>query len=78
MNNLIVYLNVVDSYHLSPGWHLDSKHTHASAAAAVPALLIVYMDSHFLVGLQHKGYQSLHESAFLTSQNMQKLATTAT
>lgn len=43
------------SHHLGPGWHLHSKHTHASAAAAVPALLIVHMDCHFLVGLQHKG-----------------------
>lgn len=39
------------SYHLRPGWHLDGEHTHSSAAAAVPALLIVHMDSHFLVGL---------------------------
>lgn len=44
------------SYHLSPGWYLNSKHIQASATAAVPALLIVHVDGHLLVGLQHKGY----------------------
>lgn len=45
----------INCYHLSSCWHLDSKHIQASAAAAVPALLIVYMNGHFLVRLQHKG-----------------------
>lgn len=40
------------SYHLGPGWHLHCKHTQASAAAAVPALLVVHVDSYLLVGLQ--------------------------
>lgn len=42
----------VTSYHLGPGWHLHCKHTQASAAAAVPALLVVHVDSDLLVGLQ--------------------------
>lgn len=40
------------SYHLGPGWHLHCKHTQASAAAAVPALLVVHVDRYLLVGLQ--------------------------
>jgi len=41
-------------YHLSPGWHFYSKHSQASAAATVPALLVVYMNGHFLTGLKNK------------------------
>lgn len=45
------------SYHLGPGWHLHCKHTQASAAAAVPALLVVHVDSYPLIGLQaQKGH----------------------
>lgn len=40
-------------YHLRPCWHFNSKYIQASAAAAVPALLIVHMNSHSLVALQH-------------------------
>lgn len=51
---VIMFFNVwCFFYHLCPCWHFNSKYIQASAAAAVPALLIVHMNSHSLVALQH-------------------------
>lgn len=41
-------------YHFGPGWNFYSEHGHPSAAATVPALLVVYMNRHLLIGLQNR------------------------
>ena len=61
------------SYHLSPARHLNGEHTQASTAAAVLALLIVYMNSHFLVGLQHKWHYLLNSYLICTHKTTENV-----
>lgn len=49
---VVIMFVIKHFYHFRPCWHFYSKYIQASAAAAVPALLIVHMNRHSLVGLQ--------------------------